>query len=303
MRWKLIVVMALLTAGHTPTARADSAPDDASVVLAPITTLMGERTRATKRVTKIVESAIRALPGIAVVPAKKVSRAIRAAKQPELNLCQGKAPCLIALARLLNAKLVVHAELGGIGSVQIAYLKLVSTRFGKEVRSTTIELVKGKEQANARAAAVQLLTPAQYTGRLQLNVDARGARIFLNGKQLATSPAPPLALPVGTHALWVSHPEFRDFVRFVNVGFGKNTTLDINLHKYPIKRVKRESPGTTAATAGSVTVRHQPPWYRRGRWIAAAAAVTFLSSAIVVGILSDGIDFERKKIVEQPTPP
>ena len=58
---------------------------------------------------------------------------------PRLRACDGNTKCLAELGALLSADTVIYGEVGGLGNVQVVYLKAVNVARAKELRSTTLE--------------------------------------------------------------------------------------------------------------------------------------------------------------------
>jgi hypothetical protein len=274
------------------------------VVLAPLGTLGSEAKVAKNRsIQRTIATGIRAVPGMNLVADKTVRRAIKRAKKPELRVCDGEAKCLAELGKLLNARYVVYGEIGGLGKVRVVYLKIVDVARARELRSTTLEL-GGAQSAKtaARASAYRLLAPKSYKGRLAVTVDVAGASIYVDGNHVAKSPAKAIHLSVGTHALRVTHPEYRDFVRFVDIAFDTSAPVDVKLTRFPIIRSNiNEEPGKGGTLVGGRRVVYRgverTPWYKRWYTVAGAGAVIFVGSALVVGILADGISHDREKVV------
>ena len=224
---------------------------------------------------------------------------IKKARRPELRVCEGDNKCLAELGKLVGADLVVAGEAGGLGDVQVVYLELVDAGSAREVRSTTLEVAANGE-GGALGAAYRLLAPERYTGTLTLAVDADGATIYVDGKKVGKSPQGPVSLSVGTHALRVTHPEYRDFVRFVDVDFGRDNKIDVALHEYPV--VSRELSGDGKHGAhGNVTYIDTPaPWYRKWWAIAAFTGVVAVSAGVTFGIIADGVDADTVRPVTPP---
>ena len=99
--------------------------------------------------------------------------------------------------------------------VHEVYLKLVEVGARREVRSTTLELEAARREEEVRAGVTRLLAPERYVGTLALDVSVPGAVIYLDGQRLGAAPLAPHRIAVGEHAVRVTHPEYRDFVRFV----------------------------------------------------------------------------------------
>lgn len=292
------LIIAAITLSVPSAARADK-----SVVLAPLATLGAEaKSKDTKSIAKSLVAGLEA-PGFEVTSGKPVLSAIKKARKPKLRTCDGNAKCLADLGKLMGADYVVFGEIGGLGDVRVVYLKVVETKSKKELRSTTLEVGGAKElAAEARAAGFRLLVPDRYTGKLVLKVDVDKAAIFVDGEKVAKSPAGPVELTVGTHAVRVTHPEFRDFVRFVDIDFDADSTVEVNLHHFPIvssDMVGQGGTGDPSATDGPIIDGgvEPTPWYRTWWATAAFAGGIVITSAIIAGIIADGIDADREKTV------
>jgi hypothetical protein len=282
-------------------ANPASAREAKRVVLAPISTLGSEATsKQTQQISKAVAAGIAAVPGHSATAGKDVRRAIRKAKRSELKVCDGDVECLSALGTLMNAPYVVYGELGGLGDAQVLTLKLVDVAARRETRSTTAQFsAAGDIDTEARAAAYRLLAPGLYVGQLALEIDIEGAIIFLDGEKVATSPTPPIKAEVGNHALRVTHPEYRDYVRFVDVRFDEAAKLEIGMRAFPIieDEMRQQSKGAKGPIDTGSGKRKAAPWYHRWYTIAGAGAIVFVGSAVIVGLASDGIDSDREEVV------
>lgn len=286
------VVFAAMAAS-SGVARADK------VVLAPLSSL-GEETKSKpmRAIQRKISTGLRSVRGFSLVSQKDMLAKVKTANRNDLRNCEGGARCLSQLGALLGARYVVYGEVGGVGKIQIAYLKLVDVRNKRELRTTTLELSKAADKGAPRAAAVRLLAPKQYVGSLSLDVDVDGASVFVDGRLATKSPAKPMSLAVGTHAIRVTHPEYRDFVRFIDVTFSSTETLAVGLQQYPIvSSDMRRMAGADLSGSGR-PIDEPTPWYRRWYTIAGAGAVVFIGSALIIGALSDGVDAEAEKTVE-----
>jgi len=248
------------------------------VAIAPLSTLGAEDTSAAAR-TLIgqIEAAVAALPGTRVVRAQQVSDAIRKAKKPQLRACEGDAACLAELAGLVGAQIVISGEVGGLGDSRVVYL--AATENGKELRSTTLAVGAHDDAGGPRGAAVRLLDPDGYRGTLKLAIDVTGATVYVNGSKVQPSPSGELALPVGAQAIRVTHPEYHDFVRFIDVPFGKTTEVAVDMQQYPIVRhdllgkpIQRDRIDYVA-----------PPVWRRWYVVGPAAVGLAILTGVVVG--------------------
>jgi hypothetical protein len=249
------------------------------VAIAPLSTLGAEDTSAgTRKLTGEIETAVAALPGTRVVRAQQVSDAIKRARKPQLRACEGDAACLAELAGLVGAQIVISGEVGGLGESRVVYL--AATENGKELRSTTLAVGGAHDDGGGPSgAAVRLLDPDGYRGTLRLAIDVPGATVYVNGSKVPLSPRGELVLPVGTHAVRVTHPEYHDFVRFIDAEFGKTTDVAVGLQQYPILRHD---------VAGKPINRDRieyvdPPVWRRWYVVGPAAVGLAILTGVVVG--------------------
>jgi PEGA domain len=295
---RLLAFLWVLVLAAPAYAAEPAAPPPAArkVVVAPLSSL-GEGGPDLGPVQSLVLGGMAGVAGVSVVPDKELRAAIKKAKRKELESCDGDAACLAELGKLVGAQVVVAGDVGELSGGLVAYLMAVDVASGKEMGSTTAVLSgdHAAKQAEARAAAFRLLSPAAYVGKLALSVDVTGATIYLDGKQLGRSPAGLVSTSVGTHALRVTHEQYRDFVRFIDVRFDATTKLDVNLKQFPIvsdRMVEQERRVT--APDGSPRPR---PWYRQ-RWaVAAFGGVLLVATAITVGVLASGVDSDRSVTV------
>ena len=247
------------------------------VAVAPLSTLGAEDTSAgTRTLTAQIEAAVAALPGTSVVRAAQVAEAIKKAKKPQLRACEGDPACLAELGTLVGAQIVIAGEVGGLGESKVVYL--AASEHGKELRSTTLA-VGGRGDSGAAGAVVRLLDPNSYRGALRLAIDVSGATIYVNGTKVVPSARGELALPVGAQAVRVTHPEYHDFVRFIDVEYGKATNVAVGLQQYPI--TQRDLQGKPINRDKIEYL--DPPRWRRWYIVGPAAVGLAVVSAVVVG--------------------
>jgi len=266
---RLALVLAAVCAASSP------ALADRVVALAPLSTLGAEDTSAaTKKLAAEIEQALATVPGTKVIAAAQVSDAITRAKKPQLKACEGDTACIVELGKLVGAQVVVTGEVGGLGDSRVVYLGAVDVATGKDVRATTLAIGANDDPAGA---AVRLLDPDRYRGTIHFAIDARGASVFVNGTRVTPAANGDVVLPVGTQAIRVTHPEYHDFVRFVDVPYGRTVELPVGLQQYPI--VEKSVRGLPIGGA-RVEEAEVPVWRR---WYVAGPAA--IAASIVVGVL------------------
>jgi hypothetical protein len=142
---------------------------------------------------------------------------------------------------------------------------------------------------------MRVLDPARYRGRVQLKIDVAGAEAQIDGRRVAAQA--PIDLSVGTHALRVTHPAYRDFLRFLEVTYDHTLSVEVALSAYPLaegemsERLRRARP------------TRKLPWWRS--WWAltlAGAALTGATVGIVWGA-RPGVSAERTAIYVPPRGP
>ena len=298
----IAALLVALTGLAAAQPRAASKPKPTLIVLAPLSTLGAEDTSAAaKKLEAELARGLGAVAGVKIVAGADVVDAVKKAKKPLLRACDGEPGCLAELGALLGASHVVAAEVGGLGEVQVVYLGLVEVESKKEIRRAQVTL-GDPEQGGLVGGATRLLDPERYVGRLAIATPVAGAAIYVDGKRVGVTsggaPAP-VPLAVGAHALRVTHPEHRDFVRFVDVGFDRETKVDVDL--VPYASIESE----VAATGGPVKpgtryVETPPKWYRRW-WAVAGFGAVVLTGAIVIGAATaDGVESDATGTVKPP---
>ena len=252
------------------------------VAVAPLTAVGAEDTSAsTKKIIAQLEAAIGTLPNTKVIGAAAVGEAIKKANKPQLRTCELDPACLAEVGKLVGANVVVAGEVVGIGDAKVIYLN--ASEAGKQAKSTTLTLgAQGKEDGGgAQGAVIRLLEPDKFKGTLHFTIDAPGSTVYVNGTKVALDAQGNLSLPVGTQAVRVTHPEYQDFVRFVDVEYGKQVEVPVGMKQYPIVRRDVQGKPINRDTVTYV----DPPWYRRWYTVAGGAVVLGIITAVVVGTI------------------
>ncbi len=241
-------------------ALASTAAADRIVAITPLSTLGAEDNSAeTKKLVAQIEQAVAALPGTKIITAAAVSAAIDKAKKPALKQCEGEAACVTELGKLVGAQLVITGEVGGLGDSKVVYLKTTDVAAGRELRSTTLSVGAANDDDSPAGAAIRLLDPDRYRGTVSFVFDVVDATVLVNGSRVQLATNKQLALPVGTHAVTVTHPQYHNFVKFVDVVYGKTTSIEVSMKQYPI--IEHDIQGKPI---GRDTINYvDPPWYRR----------------------------------------
>ncbi|HET9626604.1 MAG TPA: PEGA domain-containing protein [Kofleriaceae bacterium] len=263
-------------------ATAATARADRVVAITPLSTLGAEDTSAsTRKLLGQLEAAVAALPNTTVVHAAQVSDAIKKAKKPQLRACDGDAACLGELASLVGAQIIISGEVGGLGESKVVYLEAIQD--GKELRSTTLAIGNARDPGGGPSgAAIRLLAPDSYRGTIKFALDVTGTSLFVDGSKLTPARGGEIALPVGTHAVRITHPEYHDFVRFIDVEYGKTTDVTVAMQQYPI--VRRDLAGKPI-DRDKIEYVDPPPW-RRWYVVGPAAIGLGIVTAVIVAYAS-----------------
>ena len=272
---RALVVLAVLA------APASLAFGERVVAIAPLSSAGGEdKSAATKQLTKAIEQAFVSLGDIKVIDAAQTGAAADKARKPQLRLCEDDAGCLTDLGKLVGANFVISGDVGGLGDSRVVYLSATEVATGKLVRTTTLQVgaKTGADPSAALGAAVRLLDPDKYKGTVHLVADVPNTKVFVNGSQVTPNAKGELALPVGTQAIRVTNPEYHDFVRFVDVTFGKTTDVQVGMQQYPI--IEKDVRG--APTSRDKIVYIDPPLWRRPYVTGPVIIVLAVATAMII---------------------
>ena len=296
--WSTVTVAAQPTRRPAAPAPAPALRSGATVALVSLAALGGD---ARAPVIGTLEGALAAAlgkAGLTVIAPAQVNARIKAARQPALRACDGDDTCLAEIGTLVGASAVVAGEVGGLGDVQVVYLELVDVATGKELRRTQAPLAAGP--AELRAAVFRLIDPARHVGSLAVASAIDGAVVYVDGRRLGRTPLPALSLPVGAHALRVTHPDARDFVRFVDVDFERTTAIDAELVRYAAVDSSMSATGAGLTAPAVRGPARDPAWYRRW-WAVAGFSAIVLGGAIVAGTaLAEDVEADGSGTVKPP---
>jgi hypothetical protein len=132
---------------------------------------------------------------------------------------------------------------------------------------------------------VRILDPDHYRGRLALKIDVAGTEVNIDGKKQRDRS---LELPVGTHAVRVTHPQYRDFLRFVDVEFDQTIEMPVPMSAYPLAEGEMSEKQRKAPPKVFV------PWYRS--WWALS-----LLSVVLTGVTVGAVWGSRPTIKSNAT--
>jgi hypothetical protein len=287
LRLASLVVLCTVGVAHAQTPRV--------VALAPLSTLGTEDTSASsKKITQQLEAAFAALPNTKVITSGQVAQAIARAKKSQLKACDREAACLAELGKLVGATHVVDGEIGGLNESKVVYLGATDVASAKELRSTTLQISSKADPAGGAAgAAVRLLEPDRYRGTMRFRVDVQGATVYVNGTKAVLSPKGEYGMAVGTQAVRVTHPQYRDFVRFVDVPYASTVDVPVDMTQYA--RIDHDIQGKPLNTDQIVYI--DPPWWRRPYVYGPAAVILAVGVGILVGtIIHDFPEGECRKV-------
>ena len=231
------------------------------------------------RIDAALAEAAQALPGFTVAnlgAGGKLSGPRRGDARLELQ----PAARALAFAKELGAARAVAIEATPLGDGLIVYLQALEAPSGRAIGSTTISLRGGSARAPGdrdvlRGALMRILDPTRYTGRLQVRLDVQGALVQIDGHP---AQAGITELPVGTHALRVTHPAYHDFLRFLDIDFDKTLSVDVNLAAYPLA----EGEMTERQRRGLPIPQRRVPWWRTW-WALTLAGVAV--TGVTVGVV------------------
>lgn len=151
---------------------------------------------------------------------------------PSLEQCEGQLSCLARLGSSCGADKVVTGTVASLGDSYVLDLKLIAVATQSEERRLSTRLAGDRAVLieGVRSAAARLLVPDQYVGTVHIQLDAPGAKVYLDGKLVGETPLAPLTqLEPGQHGLKIALTGYQDFDRFVDVQFDRITIVAVKL--------------------------------------------------------------------------
>ncbi|MCU1279416.1 MAG: hypothetical protein JWM53_2962 [bacterium] len=273
MSWSRLAVAAIVLLPSL----ASAAPPVRLVICPPHDSGLGA---AGTRIDAAIADAAAALPGF-LVANLAAGKLAGPRKSGDARMETQPAARALTLAKEANATRAIAVEATPLGDGLIVYLQALEVPSGRAIGSTTVSLSGGGTRAPGdrdvmRAALMRVLDPMRYTGRLQVRVDVQGAVVQIDGHPAQAGVS---ELPVGTHALRVTHPAYHDFLRFLDIDFDKTLAVDVNMAAYPL--AEGEMTERQRRALGPLTHRALPWW--RTWWALTLAGVVL--TGVTVGVV------------------
>jgi|GEM_PF-3444150 len=204
-----------------------------------------------------------------------------------------------ALASDTGAERVLIVDAAKLGDGRVLYLQAVDPS-GKTPISTTVPLQNASGELSQadlprlRAELVRVLAPSRYVGTLAVRADVSGAEVLVDGRSRGGAIT---ELGVGTHSVRVTHPAYRDFLRFVEVDFGKVITLEANLSAYPLAEGEMQEKMRRQGKPKPV------PWFRSWWFLTTCGVALAGATTGIVWSLRPGIGADQSVIYNNPPRP
>jgi hypothetical protein len=251
--------------------------------------------------------------GLAESKVKEVSKALRQAlmRNPDFKLISGtevkkrlqdanlsnNAPLEKALP-VLKVSYLIQGTVGGLGEEWTMDLKLLDGKTGAEVRRESASLPPDEKGRVSMLdeLVIRLLLPRQWGGGLALEVPVQGARVFLDGKMVATTPLsePLLGLSPGKHILLINKEGYGEFSKFIFIRYNQVAKLKVDLTSATVTGLLYEDnsapskPPKSEATQASPSVSTLQE--RKEGW-STLRTLSFWGAILGVGMVGGGVLF------------
>ncbi len=199
----------------------------------------------------------------------------------------------LALGTEQKAALALSLDAATFGDGFVLYLQGVDVAKSKAIASTAFSIGQGVVDHEAFAGAlIRVLLPERYSGTLVVSADVPGAEVLVDGA--AAQMNAPIPLSCSTHTLRVTHPAYREFLRFVTIDYGKPTRVEVALSKYPVDEGELKA-RQTAHKQAPVAVGGPLPWYQRWWALTLSAVILFAASAAITAeVAREGVAADRR---------
>jgi hypothetical protein len=188
-----------------------------------------------------------------------------------LAQCSGATDCLVAIGAKLGVELIISGNVAALADSYVVNLKAIDVAAGTELRKIQSDPLRGTPDElieAVRVAAYRLLAPERLRGQVAVLTDLVGARVYLDGELVGTTP---LAGPIdgatlGAHKLRVAAPGYTAFEEPVEVRFQKTSRV--------LVRLALADPGAGVPLGpGADPAPSRRRWYE-STWVAVAAGIT-----------------------------
>jgi hypothetical protein len=234
----------LLLAGGAAVAASPAAGDDERTVVLWQLKGLGLDSAVERRLRSALAKAIARNPRWRRLRPRIVERRLERAGLSRLSPAAQAAPALAARFLLSGTVAALGSELG-------LDLKVLAGADGRQLRRASESL---PAQPDAWAPAldgllIRLLEPERWVGGLALEISEPGARVYLDGEPVATTPlAGPLqGLKPGKHILMIRKQGFDAFSQFVVVRYGQLARLTVDLANATVVGLLYEDEAESAA--------------------------------------------------------
>ena len=213
--------------------------------------------------------------------------------------------------RALKVPYVLTGTVGGLGDTLSLDLRVYDGVQGGELRRAAAEVpLKAKDRSLVlEELMVQLLRPERWVGALDLKISEAGARVMLDGLQVAVTPLdkPLGGLMPGKHILMVSREGFRDLSQFIEIRYNRVFRLEVDLRNSTVlgqlyeKRRPKPKPKPKVVTPSPLLFEEVPAatWQSIAGWTSLGLG---LASATAGGLLVwHANDIERQLSDSRPT--
>lgn len=254
---------------------------------------------ATARLEAALAEALPLIPGVTAV--NLANGKFTAPRKSEGRLESQPSARALALGRELGAQRAIAVEATPLGDGLVIYVQALEVPSGRSLGSTTFALTGGATRAPgdrdaARAALTRVIDAARYVGRLDIKLDVQGAIVQVDGR---LAHAGIVELPVGTHALRVTHPAYHDFLRFLDVAFDQTLPVAVNMAAYPLA----EGEMTESQRRSLPINTRRLPWYRRWYSVVGAGIVLTGVTLGVVWLARPGVHDDSSATFKPVTTP
>jgi hypothetical protein len=267
-----------------------------------------------------LDSAMRAqasrLPGVRLIGRGQTDATLHASLTGPALSCSGEARCLSDIGRLLGADQIAYGVVSRLSNAYSVELVLIDVPRMADLRRIQVTLESGDRDRlldDMRGATVQLVAPARYIAALQIETEVVGARVYLDGRYLASTPMnPPVTgLAPGVHQLRVAKPGSapgpeggKPFDQTVDLRFQRTLVVRADLASGQISGTSVhdgvegvlapavEPPEGASASSSHTTVRTVG-------WVAAGSAVGLAALGLTAGLISQS---NRNALAAQPRP-